>query len=56
MPTFIFSSNDSTKPNSELRTRMKTLDFNVKLSELEKDEREAAAQITGQADRCNLFP
>jgi len=56
MPTFIFSSNDSTKPKSELRTRMKTLDFNVNFSELKKDEREAAAQIAGQADSCNLFP
>jgi len=56
MPTFIFSSNDSTKPKSELRTRMKTLDFNVNFSELEKDQREAAARITGRADDCNLFP
>lgn len=56
MPTFIFSSNDSTKPKSELKTRMKTLDFNVNFSELEKDEREAAAQIARQADSCNLFP
>jgi hypothetical protein len=56
MPTFIFSSNDSTKPKSELRTRMKTLDFNVNFSELKKDEREEAAQIAGQADSCNLFP
>ena len=56
MPTFIFSSNDSTKPKSELRTRMKTLDFNVNFSELEEDEREAAAKIAGQADSCNLFP
>ncbi|WP_221621684.1 hypothetical protein [Halocatena pleomorpha] len=55
-PTFIFSSNDSTKPKFELRTRMKALDFNVNVSELEKDEREAAAQIAGQADSCNLFP
>lgn len=57
MPTMIFSSNDSTKPRSELKTRMKTLDFNVNFGhdDLEGDEREHAAELSQQAGSCNLF-